>query len=456
LSLGVLIPIIIHLWNIQQGKILKVGSVALLTKDAIKSSSSIKLHELLLLILRCLLILLLAALLSKPQWNAKNNAGKGWLMIDKNDAQQTYNHFKPQIDSLMQAGYELHYFNNGFEKTSLQNALSNSTDSTQNINYWAILRQLINKRDGQIPLYIFTNDYLNKFTGTRPTVQPNIHWYNYTQGDTSSYPAAVYAMQGDSIKVITANSSATGTYNTYSNKAYAQVQSTGADTATLYVTIYNKGFTTDAGYVKAAIEAIQQFSRRKIKVFVTANLSQISQQQSWLFWLSNDVMPANVKAQNIFVYEKGKEEDVHSWVKADAAQSSTQALYKRVTNQDSGSNVIWSDGFGRPLLAKKLNTWHFYSRFDASWNDLPWSHDFPQMIYSLLINDSLTVNIAAKDKRIIDDDQLQPATEKENIASSKQTNFRVDISNITLLLAFIVFFIERIISSGTKKERVYA
>lgn len=459
MSLGIVAPIIIHLWNTQQGKILKVGSVALLTKNAVKSSSSIKLHELLLLLLRCLLIILLAALLSKPQWHSNKSAGKGWVLLDKNDAQQIYNRFKPQVDSLMQAGYELHYFNKGFEKTSLQNALGNGSDTTQNTNYWGTLQQLTATTGNQLALYIFTNDYLNKFRGARPVTSPNVHWYNYTSGDTSIYLAGAYALQGDSAKIITANSSATGTLNTYTANPMVQLQGITVDTSTLYVAIYNKGCVTDAGYVKAAVEAIQQFSRRKIKLLVTDNMAQLSQQLTWLFWLSSDAIPANIKTANVFVYEHGRNEDVQSWIYAMQAQGSTQtpaALYKRIFTTGNDGVIVWSDGFGSPLLTKQANTYHFFSRFDASWNDLPWSNYFPQMVYSLLINNNSPGAIASKDKRIIDDAQLQPYVDKESKTATQRVNTVSDISNIFWLLAFVVFFIERIISSRVKKGAAYA
>ncbi|MEP6750371.1 MAG: BatA domain-containing protein, partial [Bacteroidota bacterium] len=49
---GVSIPVIIHLWNRKPGKTLKVGSVALVEENILSYKKTIKLSELLLLLLR--------------------------------------------------------------------------------------------------------------------------------------------------------------------------------------------------------------------------------------------------------------------------------------------------------------------------------------------------------------------------------------------------------------------
>ncbi|MBC7652345.1 MAG: BatA domain-containing protein, partial [Deinococcales bacterium] len=92
---GIIIPVIIHLWHIKQGKSLKVGSVIFLQESSKQQSSSLKISDWLLLLLRCLLIILLAILLAKPQWQQalQTNKQKGWLLINNTDFSETYKHF---------------------------------------------------------------------------------------------------------------------------------------------------------------------------------------------------------------------------------------------------------------------------------------------------------------------------------------------------------------------------
>jgi len=65
---GIIIPGIIHFWNRKQSKILKIGSISLLTQSYKQQAKSLQLQQRLLLLLRCLLILLIALLLSHPVW----------------------------------------------------------------------------------------------------------------------------------------------------------------------------------------------------------------------------------------------------------------------------------------------------------------------------------------------------------------------------------------------------
>src|SRR6202000_2638344 len=123
------IPVAIHLWNIRQGKTLKVGSISLITVSSQKRSRSLKLHDLLLLLLRCLLLALLAFVLTMPFWQRNINPSsiKGWVMIPKENLKESYQKFKPEIDSLTKAGFEFHYFNKGFEKRKLSEVLADSS-----------------------------------------------------------------------------------------------------------------------------------------------------------------------------------------------------------------------------------------------------------------------------------------------------------------------------------------
>ena len=82
---ALLIPVLIHLWNIRSGKVLKVGSISLINAASRKSSRSFKLLDIPLFILRCLLLFILALLLALPVWQKKIEAAKvkGWVLFPK-------------------------------------------------------------------------------------------------------------------------------------------------------------------------------------------------------------------------------------------------------------------------------------------------------------------------------------------------------------------------------------
>ena len=109
---GIIIPLLIHLWNVKKGKTLKIGSVSLLGESSRQNARSLRLLDLLLLLLRCLLIIIVSILLAEPVWISSNSASRkgGWILIEKDNFTETYSNFQKEIDSLDQAGFDLHLF----------------------------------------------------------------------------------------------------------------------------------------------------------------------------------------------------------------------------------------------------------------------------------------------------------------------------------------------------------
>src|ERR1700761_6416722 len=189
---AVVIPVAIHLWNIRPGKVLKVGSVSLINTASRKSSRSLKLLDVPLFFIRCLLLMVLALLLAAPLWQKKllTNKVKGWILIPRGNLQVAYTKFKTRIDSLTNAGYELHYFDRGFPKSDLKQVLLHPKDSivnteTQPANYWTLARQLDTLVTSTLPIYIFTPNQAAYFTGEKPQVALNLHWQTYTPADST-------------------------------------------------------------------------------------------------------------------------------------------------------------------------------------------------------------------------------------------------------------------------------
>ena len=89
---GMIIPILIHLWNVKKGKTLKIGSVNLLDESSRQNARSLRLLDLLLLLLRCLLIIILSIFLSEPLWVSSNSSDQkgGWILIEKENFTETY------------------------------------------------------------------------------------------------------------------------------------------------------------------------------------------------------------------------------------------------------------------------------------------------------------------------------------------------------------------------------
>ncbi|WP_158288371.1 BatA domain-containing protein [Mucilaginibacter psychrotolerans] len=470
------IPVLIHLWNIRPGKTLKVGSISLITEASKTTSRSFKLLEILLLILRCLLLALLAFFLAGPLWAwfAPEKKAKGWVLIPKENLKESYQKFKPQVDSLLKAGFEFHYFNKGFTTADLKPVLADTTlkDTVTQANYWRLVKQLDEKARGVPQIYLYTPNGLCHFTGSKPVIKSRINWSTYTQADsTSRWIAGAWLNNSGEVKVLLGNSNPLGTqFSEMQVEAGgdgdlqltvqngrplvslkgAKQQAIAVDTSRISVAIYTDKYALDAHYLQAALKAATAFMGRKAVVKQYASPNQIPAGQTWLFWLSD--MPVDgrlaTNCKNVFQYEGDKTLDVHTVINLGDI-----ALTKRTTHMDEGT-VLWQDGFGWALLrreqADRTNTYHFYTHFNPAWNDLVWNDAFPKQILQLL-NDKPYALPAENEKRVLSHQQLMPYYIINSYTPSSITaTDPKDISPYFWLLIVFVFAAERWLSHRIK------
>lgn len=463
------IPVAIHLWNVRKGKTLKIGSIALVAAASQKRSLSRRLNDVLLLLLRALLLILLAFVLAMPFWRQNNNSSgtKGWILIPKESVKEAYQKFKPQIDSLIKAGFEFHYFDKGFAKADFNKVLTDTAHyQNSDASYWGLIEQLNGQVSQSLPVYICTSNNVSHFTGEKPEVSLNLHWQTYTSADSASrWIAKAWLTNNGDIQVIEGDSNPSGTpYKSYS--VHSGDQSTNfavhsengklsvglknsnelepVDTSTWRFSIYADKGSPDAVYLKAALQSIIQFTKHKavVKQYTDANF--LSSQQSWLFWLSAKPIGKQLQSYNLFTYENGKISNSDSWIEAGASGRKVK-LYKSVAANNKGF-TIWKDGFGNPVLSLEKqpdkNLYHFYSRFDPSWSDLVWSEEFPEMLLKLIVG-TVTEPDIKYDKRILSNQQIMPVITRERPVSIRTATNYIDLSRYIWLLLVLIFFAER-------------
>ena len=462
------IPVIIHLWNVRPGKTLKVGSISLITEASKSSRRSLKLLDMLLLMIRCLLLALLAALLAAPVWQRviPTQKAKGWMLIPKEIFKETYQKYQSTVDSLDKAGYEFHYFNKGFAKQDLKIMLADTSlnDTITNANYWSLVKQLDNIA-GNVHVYLFTQNGISHFKGSKPNIKYTaLHWQTYTAKDSvdrwieaatftndnnikvtdgfssphsTVYNTSILKSGGDAVHDVLTQNGQTSISLKNNNTAPVTV-----DTSTLRIVIYTNKYQVDAGYLKAALSATTAFNGAKSTIKQYSNPAAIPAGQTWLFWLSDQPVKASLfkSSKSVFRYQAGKASDVNSWI-----DPGHIALSKR-TSPVKTYDAVWKDGFGNPILSSNSNDYQFYSHFDPLWNDLVWSDEFPKMMLKLLFNNKKSQS-QVHERRVLNNAQLQPALlSRFTPISLLPKTEQADLSKYFWLLLVILFIAERILS----------
>ncbi len=405
--------------------------------------------------------------------------------MEKQNLTETYKSFQRPIDSLVKAGYKFHFFNRDFEPSTMEEALQDSATGAQSnpSSYWFLLKQLNEQVPDDLPVYLFTSNQLKRFSGARPAISMNLKWSTYTLGDTLSKSIAkAYKTLSDSIRILIANSNPNATIYTSTNiqgngnniyevsnsnnkifvrSKYILQDTVEVDTSTLDIAIYTDQFANDANYLKAAINAIKQYTKLNLQVSLINDTSSIKPGLDWLFWLSEKPFSLQKHPANLFIYAKGKEQLINSFITtAGTASINNEPIHlsRLISTSNNNDEVEWKDGFGHVILSHEKagnNIYRFHSRFNPEWNDLTWSSAFTEMIFDLLIKNDLRTK--SFDKRTVDESQIQPIILKDGKTFDKEKFVeKTDLSKLCWLIAFVVFCIERFILLNPYKRTANA
>jgi len=434
----------IHLWNVKQGKTIKIGSIALLGESSRASSKSFKINDWLLLLLRCLLLIILVFLLAQP-YLKKIISGKnktGWVLVDKTIFPSVFKSQRNMIDSLLKKGYEIHDFNYGFAQLTLKDTADKGLKEPHPLTHTALLSAANQIVPPGTVVYLFADHRLKHFANELSTVGYNLNWVPLNQTDTLSSWITTYAGKK---------------YRAKSNPSNTTYQALDPeDDTAINVTIHEARGITDGQYLIAALKAIGSFTGRKIIINPEAGKADIG------FWLSHDVVSANFKSSiapdgALFQYEKGKVISEPSFINLNGHHVK---LSKRISSTDRNQK-IWTDGFGNAILANEntndLNIYHFYSRFNAQWNELVWDGLFVKAMMPIVIRDKSPADFGFEDnqadQRIFSVNQ-QGTTRINTVKAPAIITQNRPLASLLWIAALLLFTTERILSFRKKTDYV--
>jgi len=458
---AVIVPVMIHLWNTRKGKILKVGSIALLSESSKKPARSLRVTNWPLLLLRCLLLVLISLLIAKPFWQ-KNAAAKngGWILVSGHELADAYQQHHQLIDSLMQKGFELHGLNPQQEKLLLPDTIAYKQSTPDNYNTWSYLKYLDAALPLSYPVYIFSDQLAQNYSGKRPSVQLEIHRINLQNTNrTDTFPAASYINKEGKAIVTRRISTATGNYYEESNTDVSAISDTGS---AIHIGIYAGANIADAKYLQAAIEAIAEYTGRNIVINGTAQ----SGQQQVIFWLQETepdqaVLSKLVPGGTILRYSNLASSSMKVASPANSGllpldESNAGMFYKYASSSEKGG-ALWTLANGDPLMSvestneKKII--YFSSRFNPQWTDLVWKESFARLLIPIILP---AFKHSDMDLRRISPEQAQtkPARGKNNgVINDPGFMNRTDLLFAGWIIVFLVFAAERILSYRQTKQK---
>ncbi len=386
------VPVGIHLLSRKEGKVVKMGSLRHLRETSTQQFKGIKLNELLLLALRCLLIILFVGLLAGFQWNS--NDLKKWVLVEpglENNPQ-----VKEVADSLEEDGFEWRWLQKGFPLREQQQA-----DET---NYWREINDLNNENVSRA--IVFSRSAIKNFGGVRPEMDSAITWISI-QGNTNEF--LLQALKKSENQFLIRKGSATAEKTSFNTEQVSALpDSLVADPIRQIeiLLVSDESHASDMQILKAALHAIERTLPVEFKIQNSRNMETGS---DWVFWLSDQAIPT-IESSNLV------------------------ALKPKTTNQ---------------LISQvEVNKWTINKRLTV---DVARNENLSLQLAELMLADSkLTTRLDHHDVRVLPDSVILSGSHKAESAL-KAGLLATSPNKFVLLLFLLVLITERIIAYARKQ-----
>lgn len=274
---GLMIPIGIHLLSRKEGKTIPIGSLRHFEESVTAQARSLRLNEILLLIVRCAVLTTIVFLLAGIHINNSADSKKRWAVIEAGIGQTLPG--KTLLDSLRAQNYSIHYLAQNFPEATDTTALTPVT------NYWAALHDLTTR--GLNDIVIVSYGLARNFKGQRPALPAYVKWISIPP-QPAAYTASAVTLPGDSTWMREARSSAENTVLQTRRVATQQQSITGAapqETITINV-VAGEGFTHDRNIILACLNALQTITPHKLIIKTQEPSTYTADSNNWTIWLN--------------------------------------------------------------------------------------------------------------------------------------------------------------------------
>jgi hypothetical protein len=322
--LGLSIPIGIHLLSRREGKTIKIGSIRHLKDTETKQFKSIRLNEVLLLVLRCLVITALIFFLSGIHFSYSTKK-ENWLLIEKGLEEDQQ--FQALIDSLEKTGFKIKSLSSGFPD------VSDKSQVLEKVNYWELVEDL--KSQPLENVIILSFNYLKWFNGKRPPLPDNVRWISK---DTAPVDFTLYTRKTskDSFLLRTGASSSeamrfsTAIRRISDRERYIDTVAIEPPDTVSVTIVSDSSFSYDKLMILTGLKVLEEKSKIVFQIESTTPDAFHGKNQDWIFWITSTTLSQPLQT-NLIQFREDRYSD---------------ALFRLDTQQNGHS--LW-------LLTKRLN-----------------------------------------------------------------------------------------------------
>lgn len=271
-GLAIAIPIILHFWHQKKGKVLEWAATQWLIEKNLQQSRGIRLDNILLLIVRCLLLLLLCFLLSKPvvDWFSGQSSAQKIHLVQPNSL--IVNNYKFELQEALKNGEKVYWIQsnptpvedlsslpakNSFNPLILQSSLNK-------------LSQSIDKE--QVELYFINSQELAQVSKIFVPSAFNLH----TVIDSAKHAPKPYLAFGDNKLFVNAANQLTGQAELDKNNNYS---SKPINDTPIQALILNED-KAEKETIKASLKALEEVYKITLVIDTEVNKSK---KYNWVF-----------------------------------------------------------------------------------------------------------------------------------------------------------------------------
>ena len=294
--LGILIPIVIHLWNRKKVLTIKVGSIKMLKESEPKRTSSIRPNEWWLLLLRITMITLLVFILAEPILKSEEDKEPITFIIEPDLLH--LRSIEALLDSIPLNAQRV--LAKGFPKVEDYNL---QTAKTHVPEYWQMAQEMENLATDSV--VVFTRGLISGLRGMRPKIHQHINWIVMDTGeDTTALVEAT--MDRDSFELrsivsdrkrLTYNTSKISKRNKEINVNYFRdsIQVNGdwiplkVDNPLKVLIVADDSLATELKYLKSAYRAVGKFLNSPIEINSVKEMDTLDlEAYATLVWFSKE------------------------------------------------------------------------------------------------------------------------------------------------------------------------